>query len=125
MNIANHLKHDIVSGRHDGCKVWLAMNNAVWLAVCNKGLSTTRDLFLLLVDIQLLCYEQMGSLHPFNISGNRMIATGIDGLSHGDRDLEIAPGYDIRDLVPLRISAFDYTGNQLETWYKSSLTLTG
>ena len=118
LNVANHLNHNISSGRHDSYEVWSATDNAVWSAVCNKGLSTARHLFLLLVDIKLLCYEHNVFLHPFHISGNRMIATGIDGLSRGDRNSGIALGYDIRDFVPLGMSAFDYPGNQLETWCK-------
>ena len=90
LNIANHLKHDIVAGRHDGCEVWVGTDNAVWAAVCNKGLSSVRHLFKLLVDIKILCYEHEVFLHCFHISGNRMIATGIDGLSRGDREYGIA-----------------------------------
>ena len=44
-----------------------------------------------------------------------MIATSIDGVSHGGRDSGIALGYDIRDFVHLGMSAFHYPGNQLET----------
>ncbi len=48
-----------------------------------------------------------------------MIATGIDGLSRGNRDAGITLGYDLRDFVPLGVSAFDYPDNSLETWCKS------
>ena len=44
-----------------------------------------------------------------------MIATGIDGISRGDRDAGITLGYDLRDFVPLGVSAFDYPDNSLET----------
>lgn len=45
-----------------------------------------------------------------------MIATGIDGLSRGDRDSGITLGYDMRDFLPLDKSAFDMSGNTLEIW---------
>ena len=44
-NIANHLLMDIRAGKHDGCEVWSATDNAVWSAVCNKGMSTAKHLF--------------------------------------------------------------------------------
>ena len=45
-----------------------------------------------------------------------MIATGIDGLSRGDRDSGIALGYDLRTFLPLDKSAFDLNGISLRTW---------
>ena len=97
LNIANHLKEDISSGRHDGCEVWQATDNAVWSAVCSKCLSTARHLFYLYVEICQLCFAHMEWLHCFHISGNRMIVTGIDGMSRGDRESGVALGFDLRD----------------------------
>jgi hypothetical protein len=118
LNIANHLKQDIQAGRHDGCEIWQATDNAVWSAVCNKGMSSVRHLFDLLVDIKILCYEHEVFYHCFHISGERMIATGIDGLSRGDKDSGIALGYDLRDYLPLDTSAFNVADNCLEDWCK-------
>lgn len=119
LNIANHLKEDIKSGRYDGCEIWQATDNAVWSAVCNKGMSSVRHLFDLLVDIKLLCHEHNVFYHCFHISGERMIATGIDGLSRGDHESGIALGYDLRSFLPLDVGAFDYPDNTLSDWCKS------
>ena len=119
MNIANHLKRDIAAGRHDGCELWQATDNAVWSAVCNKGMSSVRHLFDLLVDIKVLCHEHEVFYHCFHISGDRMIATGIDGLSRGDHESGITLGYDLRDYLPLDRSAFDYPDNSLERFCRS------
>jgi hypothetical protein len=73
-------------------------------------------LFELLVEIKVLCYEHEVFYHCFHISGERMIATGIDGLSRGDKDSGIALGYDLRDFLPLDVSAFDIADNRLEEW---------
>ena len=116
LNIANKLKLDITAGRHDGCEVWQATDNAVWSAVCNKGMSSVRHLFDLLVDIKVLCHQHQVFYNCFHISGERMIATGIDGMSRGDKDSGIALGYDLRDFLPLDVGAFDYPDNQLEDW---------
>jgi hypothetical protein len=79
-------------------------------------MSSVRHLFDLLVDIKLLCHEHEVFYHCFHISGERMIATGIDGLSRGDKDSGIALGFDLRDFLPLDVSAFDVLGNRLEDW---------
>jgi hypothetical protein len=119
LNIANHLKHDIMQGKHDGCELWQATDNAVWAAVCNKGMSSARHLFELLVEIKVLCHEHEVFYHCFHISGERMIATGIDGLSRGDHESGIALGYDLRDFLPLDVGAFDYPDNSLSEWCKN------
>ena len=116
LNIANHIKRDIREGRHDNCEIWQATDNAVWCAVCNKGMSSVRHLFDLLVEIKLLAHEHNVFYHCFHISGERMIATGIDGMSRGDKESGIALGYDLRNYLPLDTSAFDYPGNSLEEW---------
>ena len=119
LNIANHLKDDISKGRHDGCELWQATDNAVWSAVCNKGMSSARHLFDLLVEIKVLCYEHGVFYRCFHISGERMIACGVDGLSRGDKESGIALGHDLRDFLPVDTSAFDYKGNLLEGWCQS------
>ena len=118
-NIGNHLKKDISDGKFDGCEAWVGTDNSTWSAVCTKGMSSVRHLFYLWVEINRLAFEHNVFLHCFHISGARMIATGIDGLSRGDRDAGITLGYDLRDFVPLGVSAFDYPDNSLETWCKS------
>jgi len=115
-NIGNHLLRDIKAGRHNGCEIWQATDNAVWSAVCNKGMSSVRHLFDLLVEIKIACHEHQVFYHCFHISGDRMIATGIDGMSRGDRDSGISLGYDLRKFLPLNIGAFDYPDHQLEEW---------
>ena len=47
-----------------------------------------------------------------------MIATGIDGLSRGDRESRVALGYDLWSFLPLDTSAFEFKDNGLEDWCK-------
>lgn len=58
-------------------------------------------------------------LHVFHISGDRMIACGMDGWSRGDYDAGISLGYDLRSFLPLNISAFEVKDNKLKDWCKS------
>jgi hypothetical protein len=48
-----------------------------------------------------------------------MIASGVDGLSWGNYDSGIPLGFDVRQFLPLNISAWDIAGNVLAYWCKS------
>ena len=52
-NIVNHLLTEIKQGRHDGCEIWSASDNAVWSAVWHKGMSSAKHLFNLVLDLRL------------------------------------------------------------------------
>ena len=44
-NHVNHLLLEIREGRHDGCEIWAATDNAVFSQVFNKGMSSARHFF--------------------------------------------------------------------------------
>ena len=48
-----------------------------------------------------------------------MIASGVDGLSRGNYDAGISLGYEVRQFMPLNVSAWDVAGNVLGDWCKS------
>jgi hypothetical protein len=52
-------------------------------------------------------------IHCFHISGNRMTASGVDGLSHSNYDSGISLGFDVHQYMPVNISAWDIAGNAL------------
>ena len=109
----NHLLWEITAGKHDGCKVWAATDNAVWLAVWTKGMSHAHHLFHLVLTLKQVASasEHKVYIHCFHISGNRMIASGVDGLSRGNYDLGIFLGFDVCQFMPLNVSAWDIAGN--------------
>ena len=80
----NHLLSDVRAGRHDGCEVWCATDNAIWSYIWHKGMSTVKHLFTLVLDLKVACHHREVYLYPFHVSGNRMIACGIDGWSRGN-----------------------------------------
>ena len=41
----NHLLSDVRAGFHDGCKVWWATDNAIWLYIWHKGMCSAKHLF--------------------------------------------------------------------------------
>jgi len=119
-NLVNHLLADIRAGKHDGCEVWCFTDNAVWSYVWTKGLSSARHLFHLVLDLRVAAREHEVYLRTCHISGERMIATGMDGWSRGNHDAGISLGYDIRTLIPLHLSAWEVTGGTaLDDWCKS------
>jgi len=113
---ANHLLKDIRAGKHDGCEVWMFTDNAVWSYVWNKGMSTAKHLFSLVLELKKEARNHEVFVKSCHISGDRMIATGMDGLSRGDNDAGVSLGYDIREFVPLHLSAWDVAGHTLEDW---------
>jgi hypothetical protein len=118
-NIVNHLLAEIREGRHDGCEIWSASDNAVWSQVWHKGMSSAKHLFNLVLELRLAAREHEVWIHMFHISGDRMIATGMDGRSRGNFDRGVSLGFDLRQYLPLSVSPFDYEGNALEDWCRS------
>lgn len=106
-------------GKHDGCPLWAFTDNGCWSAVWRKGLSTAKHLFDLVLKLKVACREHEVYLSVCHISGNRMIETGVDGLSRGDFDAGISLGYDLRHYLPLVRTAFEVAGNAIIPWLKS------
>ncbi len=73
----------------------------------NKGMSSAKHLFNLVVELKLECLDHEVYLHVCHLSGYRMIATGMDGWSQGNHEAGISLGYDIRQFIPLNVGAFD------------------
>ena len=115
-NFGNHLLDEVKSGNHDGCAVWAFTDNAVWSYVWNKGMSSVKHLFRIAVDLKVACQEHEVFMHMCHISGDRMIATGIDGRSRGNLDAGVSLGHDIRQFLPLDRGAFELAPREMESW---------
>ena len=109
----------VKSGEHNGCTIWAGTDNAVWSLVWNKGMSTVKHLFALAVELKVECIKHDPFLSFFHISGNRMIATGVDRRSRGNLDAGVSLGYDIHLYLPLDKGAFEVAGPIVERWCKS------
>ena len=117
-NQVNHLLHEIRAGEHDGYEIWAATDNSVWSAVWTKGMSNARHLFYLVLALKQEARKHEVYINCFHISGDRMIASGVDGLSRGNYDAGISLGFDVRQFMPLNITAWDVAGNVLAKWCK-------
>ena len=118
-NIVNHLTLEILSGRHDGCEIWSFTDNFVWSAIWLKGSSSAKHLFDLVLQLKKLCQAHTIFLHVCHISGERMIATGMDGWSRGNYDAGISLGFDLCQFIPIDAAATDMPGNEVIPWLQS------
>ncbi len=102
MATSSGLRPTILCGRQSGQRVCLmpCMSNA-W------------HLFDLVLMLKQATREHEVYIHCFHISEDRMIASGVDGLSRGNYDSGISLGYDVCQFLPLNISAWDVAGNVL------------
>ena len=118
-NLARIFLSQVRGGHLDGKEVWMATDNLVWALISNKGMSKKKGLSDIVREIKYECRQHEVFWHPFHVSGKRMIKMGFDGLSRGDFDSGIMLGRDIRTLVPLGVSAFDFEDNRIEVWLRS------
>ena len=118
-NQVNLFIFEIQAGFHYGCEVWAATDNLVWSAVWNKGLSSARHLFHLVLVLKQEAHKHEVYLHCFHISGDRMIASGIDGLSRGSYNAGILLGINVCQFLPMNLLAWDMAGEVLADWCKS------
>ncbi len=51
----NCLLMDVHAGKRKGCKVWAVTGNTVWSTVWNKGMSSMKHLFKLVVTLNMEC----------------------------------------------------------------------
>ena len=79
-------------------------DNVVWSYMWNKGMSTAKHLFLLVVELKKEAHLHEVYVRSCHVSGDRMIVIGMDRVSRSDNDAGMSLGYDIREFVPLHLS---------------------
>jgi hypothetical protein len=83
-NCYKFLKREADALRLTGREVWLCTENEVTERAYYKGLSSSKDLFEIILKIRLLAIKFQFLLHLPHIAGTRMIQSGVDGLSRGE-----------------------------------------
>ena len=81
-------------------------------------MSTAKHLFDIALELKVECQKHEVFLYTCHVSGNRIIATGIDGRSRSNLDAGVLLGHDICQYLPMDKGAFELAGNPLTVWCK-------
>jgi hypothetical protein len=122
-NLVGTVENAYAKGLLVNAELFLCTDNFVSEAAYYNGGSTRNselnDLIFRLWDLQM---KGNFVLHMIHIAGTRMIDSGIDGLSRGDKAEGIALGKDILQYVPLNLFPFDRSPTLkewIESWWDS------
>ena len=106
-NNLNALKEDLNPGLRRGFLSWEFTDNDTATQCWNKGRSSSKTLYEMTAEVKLLAAEQ-GVIHRYvHVSGKRMIAAQIDGLSRGDLEGGVMAGHSMLDYLPLHRGAME------------------
>jgi len=113
-------------GKLAGTEIFLFTDNSTAEGAFFRGTSSNRRLFELILTLRKLEHEHGFVLHVIHISGLRMIASGIDGLSRGDTADGIMGGAPVLSFVPLHLPANERSGALVDwicDWFAEDLTV--
>ena len=124
INVAERLEALNESGALSDHEVFVLTDNSAFEGSYYKGHSTSKELS----DIVFRLYkaQQTGGfiLHVLHISGKRMKATGVDGLSRGDHTEGMMAGEDPMSFLPFHQGAdtrsLGRVGKWVRSWWRTS-----
>ena len=100
-------------------EVFVLMDNSAFEGAYYKGHSTSKELS----DIVFRLYKAQRDggmiLHVLHISGKRMKATGVDGLSRGDHTEGMMSGDDPMSFLPFHLGADERSSGRVGKWVRS------
>jgi hypothetical protein len=82
-NVVETLEEEAASGKLDKCILYFFTDNSTVESALYKGTSSSRKLLELVIRVRLLETKHSITLHVVHVSGKRMIAVGVDGISRG------------------------------------------
>ena len=106
-------------GQLDNCELYLFTDN--YVAECayyNGGSNRNKDLDKLVFRLWQLQMQGNFTLFFYHVAGTRMIASGVDGLSRGDKTEGVAKGLSVLDFVPIHLNPLERSRN-LKDWVHS------
>ena len=104
-NLVNAIEEAIDKGILKDCELFMFTDNfTAESAYYNGGSNTSKELDCLILSLWKTQMKGTLILHVIHIAGTRMIESGIDGLSRGDKTEGISRGMDILNFVPLHLS---------------------
>jgi hypothetical protein len=109
------LEYEATKGNLDDAIIFLCTDNTTVEAGWEKGKSTSKKLFELVLRAQLLQTKYRCRIVVTHISGKRMMAQGTDGVFRGHLKEGLLTGKDMLKFIPLNLSTLDWS-NTLRDW---------
>ncbi len=116
--LVDSVSSQIISDHSQSTELFLFTDNIVAEGAFYKGTSSNPLLFELIVHLWQLETHYSLTLHVVHVSGQRMQAQGMDGLSRGNLDIGTLRGEQFLDFVPLHLDALQHSTN-LIPWIQS------
>jgi hypothetical protein len=104
-NLVEALERIVKEYDLSGSEIFIFTDNTTAEAAFWKGTSKSKTLFELVLRLKILELECGLILHVIHVSGRRMIAQGTDGLSRADHSEGVMKGRDMKNFIPLHLTA--------------------
>ena len=124
-NLVDSIREEAAVGRLVGREIWMATDNSTAANAFYKGTSSSKLLHEMITELRELTILGNFILRLYHIAGTRMIASGIDGLSRGELDIE-SLSKAIRMLMPLDQSPIERSPllvGWLQTWLGTDFSI--
>ncbi len=119
-NLVEYLEERGAAGLLDDSEVFMFTDNSTAEGAFWKGTSHSPKLCALVLRLRKLEMRTGMILHIIHVSGRRMIATGVDGLSRGDHSSGVMQGESLVSFVPIHQSALERSPT-LRPWLEDIL----
>ena len=100
-------------------EVFLITDNSAFEGAYYKGHSQSRELSDIVFRVHKAQRDGGFILHVIHISGKRMKASGVDGLSRGDLTEGMMAGKDPLSYIPFHKGADERSGGKVSVWVRS------
>ena len=118
-NLVNAVKRAYSEGLLKGAELYLFTDNFV--AECtyyNGGSNRNKDLDDLIFQLWEMQMHEDFSLFVYHVAGTRMISSGVDGLSRGDKGEGINQGKSVLEFIPIHLNPLERSVS-VEKWVRS------
>ena len=118
-NITDRLERLVREGSLQNHEVFLITDNSAFEGAYYKGHSPSRELSDIVFRVHKAQRDGGFVLHVIHISGKRMKASGVDGLSRGDLTEGMMAGRDPLSFIPFNQGADERSGGRVSRWMRS------
>jgi hypothetical protein len=118
-NLTDQLERLVASGLLHNHEVFLTTDNSFFEGAYYKGHSPSRQLSEIVFRVHKAERDGGFILHVIHISGKRMKASGVDGLSQGDLTEGMMGGKDPLSFIPFHLGADERANSLVGTWVQS------